>query len=161
MRNPFRRKAIEPRVNYRESTPMFAVEAEGSLEDVMKVREILENFKHSHIMNPETEDLLPDTRFLHDGMRVLITNQQLRVKDSRFAEWFTVTQLGVPYNAHRNLVSFVAVYDNGRKEVLYASKANSWLVTKESLAAVQKQNPKAGLEPIQQDLDRRTKLTSD
>jgi hypothetical protein len=98
-------------------------------------------------MDPKTEDLLPSSSHLADGMVVLIAdpNQRERPEDGakdwafdRLVEksrWCTVTHLEMFNQKYRpTAYQFIGVYEDGSKRIRMCGKTTGWFVKLDSVA---------------------------
>lgn len=94
------------------------------------------------VMDPDTDDLLPDGKALRNGMEVLIADEQYRREvsanmgenqeyEARIANrWCKVTNLSYDDKCSR----FVGVYEDGTKFLrVYGKNTQSWYVKKNTL----------------------------
>jgi len=96
-------------------------------------------------MDPTTDDLIRSYR-LRDGMRVLIESPTIKSallvdkvqeditelhKALQYNRWCVVTELA--WNRKDNLISFIAVYDDGTKSTISVGMAHNWYVKIDSL----------------------------
>lgn len=95
-----------------------------------------------YTMDPDTEDLLRDGKYLANGMRVLVESPNDRGRPEEAEEkdwmkdrvlernrWCTVSNL----ESRGNLIRFVAIYDDGTKRLRMSSFSSAWLVKIDSI----------------------------
>jgi hypothetical protein len=97
------------------------------------------------VMNPETDDLLPDGLHLRDGMKVLIENPGIRFEVVgwergekmdhllKWNRWCTVSHVATYPNSNGDYIHFVGTYDDGTKRRLAALHSEAWYVKKDSI----------------------------
>lgn len=95
------------------------------------------------VMDPETDDLLPKTTFLANGMVVLVASPRLKANISRIDEawvkdralkenrWCRVTEFERIHET--NEYRFVGVYADGTKRVRQATAYEPWIVKMDSI----------------------------
>jgi len=122
----------------------YVVTRSGS-DGIIPLAQILMGFVPKfYMMDPKTEDLLPNGRHLRNGMKVLIADSAQRGKAKEMDQswmrerlmrenrWCTVTELQVI----NNLTTFIGVYDDGVKFKRSNSTMDSWLVKLSSVIEV-------------------------
>lgn len=100
-----------------------------------------------YAMDPETEDMIPNGRYLANGMRVLIADPDCRERPEEIVgteldwrkykmlernRWCTVSHVDISSNDNRS-VSFVAVYEDGSKHQYVMGISKAWLVKSDSI----------------------------
>ena len=93
-------------------------------------------------MDPETDGLLSSPIYLQDGMRVLAEGDRMNTSTeagwSKYEQdaaemrnmWFTVTRVFVG----EDVVTFVAIYDDGTRRQIRSVHTDAWLVKLDSVA---------------------------
>lgn len=96
------------------------------------------------IMDPETDDLLPNANHLMNGMIVLIEDSSVRIDTSKvLADWeeeradernFWCRVSYLDHNGpYDNTSSFIAEYHDGTKKKRTYNKSHAWFVKKDSI----------------------------
>lgn len=80
-------------------------------------------------MNPKTEDLMGSGNGLRTGMVVLVEDMRFSVTSDRYDEanqWCLVQEITRPYSQNPDVVSFIAVYQDGHKCKRTYNQSYAW-----------------------------------